>query len=422
MKTLAISFDRGAFVLKCGNARVTLANNGEGATILDADAYARLLSEMRGERIRAKYSPNLEPMGLRYMAEQIRKYATDLIGRTINWPQIEACEKVYNAFVSAGIEYSALRGAIVSIRYIGLDPSQISALASAYVGAYHEIERFKRAHVDNIVADNLETPLEWERLFHGITPNVWRSYKLAADRTKCEHDRALLFWTAVKCADTNGMTNEQVRKAFEMMADAISSGEYLIGLLGRMSNYFDTRRYSKPNSYIRFIERTAARNAYDMITTLIVNADRCGIGLRFPFTFKDTAKTARLIIEASALRVAKGQRFANGFHDAMNGFECAGLCVVVPETYEEFADEAKQQHNCVAGYYDAVQNGKTNVCFIRSKNEKQNSLLTCEVSNTGEIVQFLAKNNKKPNMNDESVSTFLRVFMDKIAETFNQID
>ena len=48
MKTLAISFDRGAFVLKCGNARVTLANNGEGATILDADAYARLLSEMRG--------------------------------------------------------------------------------------------------------------------------------------------------------------------------------------------------------------------------------------------------------------------------------------------------------------------------------------------------------------------------------------
>ena len=106
----------------------------------------------------------------------------------------------------------------------------------------------------------------------------------------------------------------------------------------------------------------------------------------------------------------------------MNGFECAGMCEVVPETYEEFADEAKQQHNCVAGYYDAVQNGKTNVCFIRSKNEKQNSLLTCEVSNTGEIVQFLAKNNKKPNMNDESVSTFLRVFMDKKAEPFNQID
>lgn len=422
MKTLAISFDRGAFVLECGNARITLANNGEGATIIDADAYADLLDEMRGERIRAKYSPNLKPMCLRDAAEQIRKNVSDLIGKTINWPQIEAREKVYNAFMSAGIEYSVLRGAIVSLTYIGLDASQTSALASAYVGAYHEIERFKRAHVDSIVSDSLETPLEWEMIFHGITPNVWRSYKLAADRTRCEHDRALLFWTAVKCVGENGMTNEQMRKACEMMADAISSGEYLIGLLGRISDYFNTSRYSKPNGYICAIERTAARSAYDMIATLIVNADRCGISLRFPFTFKDAAKTARLIIEASALRLAKGQRFANGFHDTMNGFECAGLCVVVPETYEEFADEAKQQHNCVAGYYDAVQNGKTNVCFIRSKNEKQNSLLTCEVSNSGDIVQFLAKNNKKPNMNDESVSTFLRAFMDKIAEAFNEID
>lgn len=422
MKTLAISFGQGAFVLECGNARLTLANDGEGATIIDADAYTDLLKEMRGERIRAKYSPNLKPMGLRYAAEQIRKNVSDLVGRTINWPAIEAREKVYNAFMSAGIEYSALHGAIVSLQYIGLDGSQTSALASAYVGAYHEIERFKRAHVDGIVADSLETPLEWEMIFHGITPNVWRSYKLAADRTRCEHDRALLFWTVVKCANENGMTNEQMRKACEMMADAISSGEYLIGLLGRISDYFDTRHYSKPNSYIRAIERTAARNAYDMIATLTVNADRCDVGLRFPFTFKDAAKTAQLIIEASALRLAKGQRFANGFHDTMNDFECAGLCVIVPETYEEFVDEARQQHNCVAGYYDKMQNGETNVCFIRRKNEKQNSLLTCEVSNSGEIVQFLAKNNKKPNMSDESISTFLRAFMDKIAEAFNEID
>ena len=422
MKTLAISFDHGAFVIECGNARVTLANSGEGATILDADAYTNLLDELRGERIRAKYSPNLEPMGLRYIAEQLRKNVTDLIGRTINWPAVDAREKMYNAFMSAGINGSALHGAIVALRYIGLNASQTSALASAYVGAYHEIERFKRAHVDNIVADNLETPLEWEMLFHGITPNVWLSYKLAAGRTKCEHDRALLFWTVVKCAGANGMTNEQVRKACEMMADAISSGEYLIGLLGRMSDHFDTRHYSKPNSYTRAIERTAARNAYDMITTLAVNADRCGIGLRFPFTFKDASRTVKKIIDASALRVAKGQRFASRFHDVMNGFECAGLCVIVPETFEEFADEAKQQHNCVAGYYDAVQNEKTNICFVRQKNEKQNSLLTCEVSNSGEVLQFLMKNNKKPDMNDETISTFLHAFMEKIAQTFDEID
>lgn len=422
MKTLTISFERGAFVLECGNARITLANDGEGATILDSDAYANLLDEMRGERIRAKYSPNLEPMGLRYVAEQIRKNATDLIGKTINWPMIEAREKIYNAFTSAEIECIALRGAIDSLRYIGLDASQTSALASAYVGAYYEVERFKCSHVDDVVADDLGTSLGWEMLFHGITPNVWRSYKLAADRTKCEHDRALLFWTVVKCTDVNGMTNEQTRKAYEMMADAIASGEYLVGLLGRISNYFNIDCYSDPNRYMRSIERTAARNAYDMIATLVVNADRYDVGLRSPFTLKDAARTIKTIIETSALRMAKGQRFASEFHDAMNGFECAGLCVIVPETFEEFADEAKQQHNCVAGYYDRMQGGKTNICFIRRKNEKQNSLLTCEVSNSGEIIQFLAKNNKKPNMSDESISTFLRAFMDKIAETFNEIN
>lgn len=60
--------------------------------------------------------------------------------------------------------------------------------------------------------------------------------------------------------------------------------------------------------------------------------------------------------------------------------------------------------------------------MAKSKNEKQNSLLTCEVSNSGKIIQFLAKNNKQPNMNDESISTFLRAFMDRIAEAFNEID
>lgn len=422
MKTLAISFDRGAFVIECGNARITLANDDHGTTIIDADAYADLLDEMRGERIRAKYSPNLEPMGLRYVAEQLRKNVGDLIGKTINWPAVEVREKIYNAFVSAGIGGSALRGALASVRYIGLEPSQFGALASAYVGAYREVERFKRAHVDSIVADNLETPLEWEMLFHDITPNVWRAYKLAAERTKCEHDRALLFWTVVKCTDLRDINNEQICKACEMLADAITNGEYLIGALGYISNCFNIAHYSNPNSYVRNVEKKAVRNAYNMITTMIASAGEYGVSLRFPFSFKDASRTVRAIIEASALRVAKGQRFAGRFHDVMEGFECAGLCVVVPETFEEFADEAKQQNNCVAGYYDDVQNGNTNVCFIRLKNEKQNSLLTCEVSNSGEIIQLLAKNNKNPNMNDENISTFLRAFMDKIAETFNEID
>lgn len=422
MKTLDISFDHGAFVIECGNARITLANDYHGATIIDADAYADLLNEMRGERIRARYAPNLENMGLRYVAEQLRKNVGDLIGKTINWPAVEVREKIYNAFVSAGIVGSALSGALASVRYNKLEPSQFSALASAYVGAYREVERFKRAHVDNIVADNLETPLEWETLFHGVTPNVWRAYKLAVNRTRCEHDRALLFWTIVKCTELRDINDEQMCKACEMLADAIANGEYLNGALGYISNCFNTVYYSNPNNYVRNVEKKAARNTYNMITTLIASAGEYGVGLRFPFSFKDASRTVRAIIEASALRIAKGQRFAGRFHDVMDGFECAGLCVVVPETFEEFADEAKQQHNCVASYYDAVQNETTNICFIRQKNEKQNSLLTCEVSNSGEVVQFLAKNNNKPDMNDENISAFLHAFMEKIAQTFDEID
>lgn len=422
MKTLSISFNRGAFVIECGNARLVLANDGSGSTVIDGDAYTNLLDEMRGERIRARYADNLKPMGLHYLAEQLRKNINDLIGKSINWPMVEAREKVYNAFTSAGIGGTARVGAIEGLRYRGIDPTQSNALASAWVGLYHEIERFKRAGVDSIVADSLETPLEWEQLYRNMTPNRWKAYRLASKRVKCEHDRALLLQTIIKSGTTNNLTDEQTCKAYEMLADAINSGEYLNGSLGRMTSYFDTRYYHDPNDYIHTVERGAARYTYELIESLVKFAEEFGIGLRFPFTDKDASKTVRAIIEAAALRMAKGQHFAGAFHDAMNGFECAGLCVVVPETFEDFQDEAKQQNNCVASYYEQAREGKTNICFIRLKNEKQNSLLTCEVSNSGKIVQFLAKNNKKPNMNDENISTFLHAFMDKIAQTFNEID
>lgn len=75
-------------------------------------------------------------------------------------------------------------------------------------------------------------------------------------------------------------------------------------------------------------------------------------------------------------------------------FEYGNFEVVIPKTSEEFADEAEQQDNCVYRLYlpRCIQ-GLTNVVFIRKKDNKEKSYITCEVSNNGDIVQFLRAYN-----------------------------
>lgn len=81
-------------------------------------------------------------------------------------------------------------------------------------------------------------------------------------------------------------------------------------------------------------------------------------------------------------------------------FEDENFVVVVPQTVEDFRDEAVQQDNCVYScYMRDVVNHKTNVVFIRKKDNVEKSYITCEISNNGNIRQYLLAYNQRVEAN-----------------------
>ena len=92
-------------------------------------------------------------------------------------------------------------------------------------------------------------------------------------------------------------------------------------------------------------------------------------------------------------------------------FETDELYVVIPKTVEEFKQEGDSQSNCVyTMYLQKVVNNQTRVVFIRQKSNPTESYITCEVDNNGNIRQYLAKYNYKPQ--DESAIKFRTLYQD----------
>lgn len=76
-------------------------------------------------------------------------------------------------------------------------------------------------------------------------------------------------------------------------------------------------------------------------------------------------------------------------------FEDDTFTIVVPQTTQDFLDEATHQNNCVYNIYmNRVANGDTNVVFIRKKSNPSKSYITCEITNKGRIWQYLLANNR----------------------------
>lgn len=74
-------------------------------------------------------------------------------------------------------------------------------------------------------------------------------------------------------------------------------------------------------------------------------------------------------------------------------------------TREEFHAEATAQNNCVERIYMAhVKDGSTHVVVVRSKENPNKSLITCEVSNDGIIIQYLLSNNRHIEYCNEELS------------------
>ena len=116
----------------------------------------------------------------------------------------------------------------------------------------------------------------------------------------------------------------------------------------------------------------------------------------------------KLMVDVSArYRLAKAsldkQAIIDNYKDAigMLSFEDDEFTVIIPQTVEEFSEEAKAQDNCVYRLYlPKVINHETYVVFIRKKSNLTKSFITCEVAKeTRNIRQFYLSHNRMVNDN-----------------------
>lgn len=95
----------------------------------------------------------------------------------------------------------------------------------------------------------------------------------------------------------------------------------------------------------------------------------------------------------------------------LNGFEYDKYCVVVPTCVEDLIEEGKQQHNCVGSYYNSdIADGDDYIYFIRLKENKEQSYITCRYHvYSNETAEVRKKNN-------EEVLDGERIIIDKMIE------
>lgn len=75
-------------------------------------------------------------------------------------------------------------------------------------------------------------------------------------------------------------------------------------------------------------------------------------------------------------------------------FEDENFTILIPTTADEFKKEADYQQNCVFRLYcPRVKDCSTHVVFIRKKSDIDTPYITCEVSNCGNIIQYLTRFN-----------------------------
>lgn len=105
--------------------------------------------------------------------------------------------------------------------------------------------------------------------------------------------------------------------------------------------------------------------------------------------------------------------------DAPLFYEDDIFSVIVPTTAKEFQEEADSQQNCVFRlYYPRVRDKLTHIVFIRRKNNLDKSYITCEVSNKGRIIQYLAKRNN--DVQDKDALTFQQNYQNYLFSQFNK--
>lgn len=75
---------------------------------------------------------------------------------------------------------------------------------------------------------------------------------------------------------------------------------------------------------------------------------------------------------------------------------------ISPKIPGDMVDEARQQNNCLKSYIQSFLNEKTNIFFLRRKEEPEKSLITIEVCD-GKLMQAYLAYNKKPGKEQKDI-------------------
>ena len=150
--------------------------------------------------------------------------------------------------------------------------------------------------------------------------------------------------------------------------------------------------YSKLSELIRYLTRyNISDELLDTNRTVFQNYKTYQV-------YNDESKRDRIGIELRRLNFMNGKYFDN-------------YIVVVPQTYEDLADEGKQQNNCVGHYYnDSILRGENLILFIRRSDIPKKSYITCRYNiEKQDIVEYKYKNNQDVYENDV-------IIIEKVAE------
>ena len=97
-------------------------------------------------------------------------------------------------------------------------------------------------------------------------------------------------------------------------------------------------------------------------------------------------------------------------------FEYGDYVVVIPTTSKEIIAEGEAQSNCVGRLYlPRVIENSTHIVFIREKANPTASLVTCEVTNSGDVWQFLKRHNTHVE-NSEPLGEFRKAYQKHLNE------
>ena len=96
--------------------------------------------------------------------------------------------------------------------------------------------------------------------------------------------------------------------------------------------------------------------------------------------------------------------------------EANGFIVFPARSVEDLINESKELKHCVKSYADKYVDGKTNIFFLRKKDNKEKSLYTIEVSNDLKIIQCRGKQNLSFGTEDLEMKLALDAFKLKLSK------